>query len=154
MILPADTQLIFTIGDLFGAGTDTTAVTLRWALLYLLHNPEVLQRVQREIGDVIGSSRMPSMKDKQNLPYTEAVLCEVQRMAVVVPLGVPHACTEDVTLRGYRIPKGTHFMTVLYAAHRDPKVWEDPYRFNPERFLNDEGNFDRGGYLIPFSVGE
>ena len=153
-LLFSDTQLVFVIGDLFGAGTETTTTTLRWALLYLLHNPDMLHRVKREVEEALGPSRMPSMKDKQHMPYTEAVLCEVQRMGDIVPLGVPHACTEDVTLRGYRIPKGTHFMTVLYAAHRDPNVWEDPYRFNPERFLDAEGKVCKDERLIPFSMGE
>ena len=94
------------------------------------------------------------MKDKPKLPYTEAVLCEVQRMAVTSSLGLPHACTEDVTLWGYRIPKGTHFITVLYAAHRDPKVWQDPYRFDPDRFLNARGGFKKDEHLIPFSMGD
>ena len=93
------------------------------------------------------------MKDMPHMPYVRAVLCEVQRIGDIVPLGVPHACTEDVYLRGYHIPKGTHVMTVLYAAHRDPKIWREAYRFNPERFLDSEGNFSEDAHLIPFSMG-
>ena len=140
--------------DLFGAGTESTNTTLRWALLYLLHHPDVQLRVQREIDDVIGSSRMPSMKDKQSMPYTEAVLCEVQRMGDIVPLGAPHCATEDAWVRGYRIPRGTHVVTLLYAAHRDPQVWQDPDTFNPSRFLDYEGNISRDDRLIPFSMGQ
>ena len=152
--MPVDDQLIYVCGDLFGAGTETTTTTLRWAILFMLHNPEMLRRVQREVAENVGPSRMPTMKDKPYLPYTEAVLLETQRKGDVFPFGVPHACMEDMTLRGYHIPKGTHFMTVLYAAHRDPKVWKEPYRFNPERFLDAEGHISKDEHLIPFSMGK
>ena len=142
------------ISDLFATGTETTATTLRWALAYLLHNPDIMQRAQREIEEVLGPSRMPSMKDKPHMPYTGAVLAEVQRMADIAPLGVPHANTEDVWLRGYRIPKGTHIFPVLYTAHRDPNIWREPYRFNPERFLDAEGQFVKNEHLIAFSMGK
>ena len=153
-LLLADDQLLFVISDLFAAGTETTATTLRWALLYLLYNPDILQRAQWEIEDVLVSSRIPSMKDKLQMPYIEAVLAEIQRMGDIAPLGVAHANTEDVWLRGYRIPKGTHIFPVLYAAHRDPNIWQEPYRFNPERFLDTDGKFTKNEHLIPFSMGK
>ena len=140
--------------DLFAAGTETTATTLLWALLFLLHNPDIMQRAQRVIEEVLGPSRMPSMKDKLHMPYIEAVLAEVQRMGDIVPLGVPHANTEDVFLRGYRIPKRTHFYPLLYATHRDPNIWQEPDRFNPERFLDGDGKFVKNEHLIPFSMGK
>ena len=97
--------------------------------------------------------RMPSMKDKASLPFTEACLLEIQRMADIVPLGVPHTVTEDVVLRGYTIPKGTTVMSNLYAVHRDPEVWTEPYKFNPERFLDEDGKVCKVEQLIPFSMG-
>ena len=114
----------------------------------------LVQCEQRVIEEVLGPSRMPSMKDKLQMPYIEVVLAEVQRMGDIAPLGIPHANTEDVFLRGYRIPKGTHIFPVVYAAHRDPNIWQDPDRFNPERLLDGDGKFVKNEHLIPFSMGK
>ena len=152
-LLLSEDQLGFMIGEMFTAGTETTANTLRWAMVYLLHHPEVYQHLQREVDEVVGPSRMPTMADKQSMPYTEAVICEVQRMADIVPLGVPHACHSDVTLRGYSLPAGTVVLPILHAAHRDPKVWPEPNRFKPERFLDKDGTLCKNEHLIPFSMG-
>ena len=91
----------YTFGDLFGAGTETTTTTLYWALLYMIAFPDIQSRVQQEIDDAAGRNRLPRLSDKPELPYTEAVLHEVQRIGSIIPLGVPHKCMEDVTLRGY-----------------------------------------------------
>lgn len=71
---------MFVIANLFGAGTETTATTLRWGFLFMLNNLDVQVRVQQEIDDVIGRGRMPSLKDKLLLPYTEATIMEIQRL--------------------------------------------------------------------------
>ena len=148
-----DKQLQHVIGDLFGAGTETTTNTLIWSIIYLLHNPDVARKVQDEIDQVLGRGRMPSMKDKQDLPYVEATILEIQRMAEIVPFGVPHCVLEDVEFRGYTIPKGTTVMSNLYAVHRDEAVWNDPDTFKPSRFLDENGKVDRKEQLIPFSIG-
>ena len=79
-------QLSRIVSDLLGAGTETTTSTLRWALVYMVRQPEVQQKVQQEIDDVIGKEP-PMMCHKQNMPYTEACLQEIQRLADSVPLG-------------------------------------------------------------------
>ncbi len=84
----------------------------------MLNYPTVLSRVQREIDEVLGPTRTPSMQDKQHMSYTEATIVEIQRMAEIVPLGVPHCPLEDVEFRGYTIPRGTTVMSNLYAVHR------------------------------------
>ncbi len=70
-----------------------------YAIIYMLHYPDVIARVQQEIDDIIGIQRVPSVKDKQNMPYTEAVLLEIQRCAEIVPLGVPHTTLQVKTTK-------------------------------------------------------
>ncbi|XP_033643980.1 cytochrome P450 2J6-like isoform X1 [Asterias rubens] len=142
-----------TFGELFGAGTETTSTTLRWALLYMIAFPDIQSRVQKELDEAVGRNRLPRLSDKPELPFTEAVLSEIQRMGSIVPLGVPHRCTEDTILRGYSIPKGSIVITNLWNVHMDPVEWPNPEQFNPERFLDDEGRFHRREKLIPFGIG-
>ena len=140
-------------GDLYGAGTETTANTLIWSIVYMLNYPDVLHKVQAEIDEVLGTRKIPCMSDKHNMPYVEATIMEIQRAADIVPLGVPHSVMEDVELRGYTIPKGTTVMSNLYAVHRDERIWDEPDVFKPSRFLDEEGRVLRREELIPFSVG-
>lgn len=99
-----DEQFIVTVKDLFLAGSETTANSMEFAILYMMLNPEVQHRVQAEIDQVIGPNRTPTMADKARMPYTEATLLEVQRMANVVPV-VVRAPIADTTIGKYRIPK-------------------------------------------------
>ncbi len=135
------------------AGSETTTTTLLWALVYLIHHPKVQSRVRKEIRDVLGPMRMASMKDKPSLPYTDAVLLEVQRLADIAPLAIPHAVTKDVVFKGYHIPKGTMILASLHSVHRDTKEWKNPLKFDPARFLDDDGNIVKRDRIMPFSAG-
>lgn len=151
--LSTEEQLVRVIGDLYGAGTETTTTTLRWALIYLLHHPDVLKRAQAEIDDVIGPERLPTMADKQKMPYMEALLCEIQRMGDIVPFSVPHATSEDINFKGYHIPKSTMVFANLYSVHRNEEHFKNPYEFDPTRFLDAEGRIKNIKQLIPFGLG-
>ena len=150
-----DENLIMTMSDVFIAGMETTASTLSWALLYLIHNPEVQQRLHRELDQVIGPDRLPELEDKKNLPYLEATMTETLRLSSLLSLSVPHKTTVDTTLQGYSIPKGTTVLTNLWSLHHDPEIWDDPDAFRPERFLDEEGNFvpPKADRFLPFSAG-
>ena len=100
-------NLKVTLFDLFVAGSETTSTTLTWAALYMVRYPEVQKKVQEELDNVVGVNRSPSMTDKPNLPYTEAVLMEIQRHANIVPLGVPHISTKDIKVKDQIIPMNT-----------------------------------------------
>lgn len=150
----SDEQLVAIVGDLFAAGTETTATTLRWAIIYMIYHPDIQNKVQAEIHAVIGPHRLPSIKDKAAMPYSEACILEIQRMADIIPLGVPHTVTQDIVFRGYSIPKGTTIMSNLYSVHRDTDIWHKPYEFNPGRFIDDQGKIFKKEQVIPFSMGK
>ncbi|XP_017399517.1 cytochrome P450 2J2 isoform X3 [Cebus imitator] len=98
-------NLICSALDLFLAGTETTSTTLRWALLYMALYPEIQEKVQAEIDGVIGHGQQPSTAVRESMPYTNAVIHEVQRMGNIIPLNVPREVTVDSTFAGYHLPK-------------------------------------------------
>nr|AFK10139.1 steroid 21-hydroxylase [Homo sapiens] len=124
--------------DLLIGGTETTANTLSWAVVFLLHHPEIQQRLQEELDHELGpgasSSRVP-YKDRARLPLLNATIAEVLRLRPVVPLALPHRTTRPSSISGYDIPEGTVIIPNLQGAHLDETVWERPHEFWPDRFL-------------------
>uniref|UniRef100_A0A3Q3EHL3 Cytochrome P450 2J6-like n=1 Tax=Labrus bergylta TaxID=56723 RepID=A0A3Q3EHL3_9LABR len=147
-------NLCFCTMDLFGAGTETTTTTLHWGLLYMIYYPQIQERVQAEIDAVIGSSRAPSLNDKEDMPYTNAVVHEIQRMADIIPLNAARMATKDTTLDKYTIPKGTIIMPTLNSVLHDETMWETPHSFNPQHFLDQDGQFRKREAFLPFSAGK
>ena len=148
-----DNHILFNVRELFVAGTDTTANTIRWALLYFTHYTDIQDRLWKDINDVIGSARLPTLEDKAHLPYYEAVITETLRMANTVPLSLPHAASCDLHIRGFTIPKGTSLMPVLASYTADPVMFPEPEVFNPGRFLDENGKLTGQEKVLAFSVG-
>ncbi|EHB18668.1 Cytochrome P450 2C25 [Heterocephalus glaber] len=121
-------NLAITVSDLFGAGTETTSTTLKYALLLLMKHPEVVAKVQEEIDRVIGRHRSPCMQDRSHMPYTDAVLHEIQRYIDLIPINLPHAVTRDVKFRNYTIPKVSLFLLPCTSGLTSPNSTCD---FNP-----------------------
>jgi cytochrome P450 len=142
------------VGDLFFGGTETTSTALRWFAVFMIRNPEVQDKMRKEISDVIGNSRYPSLNDKPNLPYTEAVLHEVLRMGCIVPLSIPHGLNTDLKYKDFIIPKDVILIPNLHSILFDPDVFEDPKVFRPERFLDADGNLINTEQVLVFSVGK
>ena len=127
----------------------------RWALLYMALYPGVQKKVRAEIEELLGRNRLPSMQDKGNLPYTEAVIQEISRLGSIAPLSLPHRCTATFTLNGYTIPQNAMVFSNLYAVHHDPNNFPDPFVFKPERFLSNDGQkVTKADFLIPFGIGK
>ncbi|XP_006885973.1 PREDICTED: cytochrome P450 2D14-like [Elephantulus edwardii] len=146
-------NLRLVVADLFGVVMVTTAITLARVLLLVLLHPEVQHRVQKEIDEVIGQGRAPEMADQAHMPFTTAVVHEVQRFGDIVPLGLPHMTLRDIEVQGFLIPKGTTLITKLSSVLKDETVWKKPFRFHPEHFLDDQGHFVKQEAFMPFSAG-
>ncbi|KZT58465.1 cytochrome P450 [Calocera cornea HHB12733] len=127
---------------LYMAGQDTTNTALRVFALGILHNPDVMKAAEAQIDAVCGS-RPPTLEDRENLPYIEALVKESVRWKPGVPMGVMHTASEDFEYRGYVIPEGTNFIDNIWGQTRDTAVYRDPEAFNPSRFL------DASGKLLP-----
>lgn len=150
-----DKQLIIIVREFFGAGTETTSTTLRWALLFLIHHREWQKDLRGDVETLIGKNQ-PTMENKENLPRIEAFILEVQRHANLAPFGIPHTPREDFIYNGYLLPKGTCINFALDSVMMDSEIFPDPFVFKPERFLDENGKCqgEQKDKLIPFSIGK
>ncbi|XP_007941332.1 cytochrome P450 2S1 [Orycteropus afer afer] len=147
-------NLLMTVIYLLFAGTVTVSATVSYALLLLLKYPQVQERVHEELTRELGAGRTPGLGDRARLPYTDAVLHEVQRLLALVPMGVPRALTQTTCFRGYTLPQGTEVFPLLGSVLHDPEVFEQPEEFNPGRFLDENGRFKKHEAFLPFSLGK
>lgn len=142
--------------DMFAAGTDTTFITLDWAMTELLMNPSAMSRAQAEIRSIVGGDhrKLVAEADLPRMPYLKAVIKEVFRLHPPAPLLVPRESMESVIIEGYEIPAKTRVFVNAWAIGRDPESWPDPDAFAPERFLNSSVDFKGQDFeLIPFGAG-
>lgn len=149
-----DEQLAGSVRDFFTAGTQPTSLTLTWVLLYLTNYPEMQRKLQKDIDSVIGQGQ-PNMEHKEQLPMVEAFILEVQRVANIVPLNLPHTTSEDFWFQGYLFPKGAVMFFLLDSVLSDPAIFPEPSKFKPERFLDENGKCStvQKDKLIAFSTG-
>lgn len=139
---------------MIAGGTESSAVTVEWAISELLKRPEIIKKATEELDRVIGRERWVEEKEIQTLPYIEAIVKETMRLHPVAPMLVPRQTREDVTINGYDIPAGTRVLVNVWTIAHDPAVWENPDEFRPERFL--EKSIDVKGHdfeLLPFGSG-
>ncbi|KAL4257435.1 cytochrome P450 family protein [Pleurotus pulmonarius] len=122
-------------GVIFGAGAETTWSSLETFLLAMLCYPDVQKKGQEEIDRVIGPDRLPTFDDFESLPYVGCVTQEILRWRPALPIGLPHCSTEDDIYRGMFIPKGSIIFANTMGMVLDDKVYVEPTRFNPGRFL-------------------
>ncbi|KAF7825840.1 cytochrome P450 82C4-like [Senna tora] len=146
-----DTIIKANVLNLILAGADTTSINMTWMLSLLLTNKHALKRAQEEIDVHVGKQRWAQTSDIRNLTYLQAVAKETLRLYPPGPLLVPHEASQDCTISGYLIPKGTRVFANVWKLHRDPSIWSQPERFEPERFIsnNNNNNFE----YLPFGCG-
>nr|WMY25283.1 tropinone synthase [Hyoscyamus niger] len=151
-----DTVIKATVLSMILDGSDTTAVHLTWLMSLLLNNPHVMKHAQEEIDNKVGTERWVEESDIKDLVYLQAIVKEALRLYPPAPLLVPHEAVKDCNVAGYYIPKGTRLFPNAWKIQRDPRVYSDPDKFMPERFLNEHSNVDARGQhfeFIPFGSG-
>ncbi|XP_059636730.1 cytochrome P450 CYP82D47-like [Cornus florida] len=142
--------------NLISGGADTSTVMMTWVVSLLMNNLHVLKKAQEELDVHVGKQRQVDESDICKLVYLQAIVKETLRLYPAAPLGGPREFTEDCTVGGYQIPKGTRLMLNLWKLQRDPRLWSNPSEFQPERFLTTHKNVDVKGQhfeLIPFGAG-
>ncbi|CAM6128769.1 unnamed protein product [Calypogeia fissa] len=144
--------------DTLLAGTDSSAITLEWALSELLKNPSVMRKTLEELDRVVGRARLVDESDLPNLPYLQAVVKETLRLHPAGALMLPHESVADCKLGEYFVRAQTRVMVNVWAIGRDPAVWEHALEFRPSRFLPDQvdAEIDLHGQdfkLLPFGSG-
>lgn len=134
-----DEEACYLSGSLFGAGSDTSSSALAIFVMAMITHPDVVKKAQTELDKVIGSQRLPTFQDQDDLPYLRALCQEVHRWRPVSSGGFQHQLTEDVTYKDYVLPKGSAIVGNHWSIHLDPAEYPEPDVFKPERFLDEEG---------------
>ncbi|OAL34607.1 hypothetical protein AYO20_06024 [Fonsecaea nubica] len=127
----------YAAGSLVEAGSESTSSVINAWLRACIMYPETVKAAQEEVDRVVGPDRLPTFEDEPNLPYVRAMAKEILRFVPITKFGTPHATTEDDWYDGYFIPKGSVIMLNWWAIHFDPKLRENPFTYDPTRFLND-----------------
>ncbi|GMI81900.1 cytochrome P450, family 79, subfamily B, polypeptide 2 [Hibiscus trionum] len=137
-LLSAD-EIKAQLAEFMIATVDNPSNAVEWAMAEMLNQPEILKKATEEIDRVVGKERLVEEADFPKLNYVKACAREAFRLHPIAPFNVPHVSLEDTTVAGYFIPKGSHVLLSRTALGRNPKVWEEPLKFKPERHLKEDG---------------
>ncbi|XP_053545459.1 cytochrome P450 2F2 [Bombina bombina] len=147
-------NLVASLNDFILTGAESIGVTLNYGFLILIKYPEIQAKLQVEVEKVIGHNREPLVEDRNNTPYLNAFIHEVQRCCNVFPMGVIRSTTRDMEYHGYYIPKGTDVLPVLTTVLKDPTNFETPEEFNIKHFLDENGKFKKNNGFMVFGAGK
>ncbi|CAI8609835.1 unnamed protein product [Vicia faba] len=140
--------------DMFFGGTDTTSATLEWTISELMRHPSIMKKAQEEVRRIVGNKSKVEENDINEMPYLKCVVKETLRLRPATPLMSPRETISSVNLKGYYIPKKTMVCVNNWAIQRDPKNWENPEEFIPERFEQSQVDFRGQDFqFIPFGFG-
>jgi len=141
--------------EIFIIGSESESVMMRWSVRILSCHPEVQKKVADEIERVVGKGIEVTWDKRKSLPYTMAVIKEIQRFADITPTALMHKTVCDTSLRGYNLPANTLIMADISGCHKSTEHWEKPDQFYPEHFLGEDGELieDKIGFM-PYGVGE
>lgn len=137
------------------ASIDTTVSDLAWLILRLLHHPVYIDEALEEIRSVIGVNMYPEIKDRSSLPKVQAIIQESLRLTAG-PFSLQHKATKDSSIAGNSIRKGTELLFDMWNIHRDKRYWTDPNKFQPFRWLDEDGKFNTTKHksFMPFLMGK
>ncbi|PIA50604.1 hypothetical protein AQUCO_01200067v1 [Aquilegia coerulea] len=140
--------------DMFAAGTDTSAVTLVWAMTELIKHPEIMKEVQAEIREISKGKLHITEDDLGQMHYLKMVIKEALRLHSPASIFVPHESIQDTKLLGYDIPAKTRIFINQWAIANDPMLWDEPEEFRPKRFLNTSIDYQGKDFkFFPFGAG-
>ncbi|EEE53501.1 hypothetical protein OsJ_36666 [Oryza sativa Japonica Group] len=139
--------------SLLFAGTDTSALTIEWAMAQLVTHPETMKKARAEIDANVGTARLVEEADMANLPYIQCVIKETLRLRTAGPVIPAHEAMEDTTVGGFRVARGTKVLVNAWAIHRDGDVWDAPEEFRPERFVDSDAGGAVTAPMMPFGLG-
>nr|XP_043612896.1 cytochrome P450 76C1-like [Erigeron canadensis] len=142
------TQIKALLLDIMVAGTETTSTLTEWAMAEIMKNHNVMKKVQEELAQVVGANNIVEESHLSRLQYLDATIKETFRLHPILPFLFPHLPSQDCTVGGYNIPKGCSVFLNVWSIHRDPRYWNNPLEFNPERFLINK--FDYKGKDLKF----
>lgn len=150
-----DMNVVNAVLDLFGAGSETTKITLHWVLLFLATYPKYQKAIREEVEEALGSDEMPTLEHRPQCNLLQAFISESMRIRPIVPTGVPHKAIADTELAGHKIKKGANILFSLEDCSMDKETWGDPEVFRPERFLDQNGKYNPkpNPYFAPFGGG-
>lgn len=141
------------IMDIFSGGMETSSTTILWIMIYLAKYPKIQSKMRDELNNVDLENLDKDTDKISALPYTHSVIQEVQRMACVAAT-FPHKATRDTTICGFNVAKDTPLLVNFYGGMYDENVFTAPKEFNPERWINSEGEFEPNtSTMLPFSAG-
>jgi cytochrome P450 len=146
-----DKQLRDEVMTLLLAGHETAAVSLSWTWYLLAQYPEVERKLWSELRGVL-NGRSPGVKDLSQLPYTERVIKEAMRLYPPA-WAIVRNSLKDCEIGGYRVPAGATLMMSQWVMHRDPRYYDNPERFNPDRWLDERAKGAPRFSYFPFGGG-
>nr|QXO33283.1 cinnamate 4-hydroxylase [Carya cathayensis] len=149
-------NVLYIVENINVAAIETTLWSIEWGLAELVNHPEVQKKVQRELDTVLGPGVQVTEPDLQKLPYLQAVVKEVLRLRMAIPLLVPHMNLNEAKLGGYDIPAESKVLVNAWWLANNPSHWKNPEEFRPGRFLEEESKVEANGNdfrFLPFGVG-
>uniref|UniRef100_A0A183C3I7 Cytochrome P450 n=1 Tax=Globodera pallida TaxID=36090 RepID=A0A183C3I7_GLOPA len=147
-------QLKATLFDLWISGQETTTTALAWGVAYMVHNPDVMEKIHEELEKQIGKEQQICWADRLKLPYTAAAVNEVLRVGNVVAQDFPHRMMRDTRVDKWTLRRGQPIVAQISVVLMDPEIFPNPKAFQPERFLDEHGNMRKTDELIPFALGK
>ncbi|KAI3681181.1 hypothetical protein L6452_35966 [Arctium lappa] len=140
--------------NMFTGGTDTSAMTIEWAMTEMMKNPNVMEKAQKEVRETFKGKKTIVEDDLKDLVYLKLVIKETLRLHPPLPLLLPRECMEQCQIDGYDIPIKTKVIVNAYACAVNPEYWEDAESFKPERFDKSSVDFMGTNFeFVPFGSG-
>ncbi|GKU91568.1 hypothetical protein SLEP1_g5428 [Rubroshorea leprosula] len=153
---PSNPELVSLCSEFLNGGTDTTGTAIEWGIARLIDNPDVQSKLYEEIKSTVGDRKVEE-QDVEKMTYLQAVVKELLRKHPPTFFVLTHAVTEPTTLAGYDIPTDVNLEIYSPAISEDPKLWSNPEKFDPDRFVSGKEDADitgvKGVKMMPFGVG-